>query len=55
MYTWVSCADIFNLALDIINSSDGGDRNLKRVRISGELDADEQGHEMKGQSGDGAN
>lgn len=55
MYTWVSCADIFNLALDIINSSDRGDRNLKRVRISGELDADEQGHEMKGQSGDGAN
>jgi hypothetical protein len=55
MYTWVSCADFFYLALDIINSADRGDRNLKRVRISGQLDADEQGHEKKGQSGDGAN
>lgn len=38
----------------MINSSTRGNRNLKRVRISGEFDADEQGHEMKGQSDDGA-
>jgi hypothetical protein len=54
VYTWVSCADFFYFALDIVNSSNRGDRNLKRVRISGELDADEQRHEMKGQSDDGA-
>jgi len=53
VYTRVSCADFFYLALDIIDSSDRGDRNLKRVGISGELDANGQRHEMKGQSGDG--
>ena len=49
MYTWVSCADFFYFALDIINGSNRGDRNLKRMRISGELDADKQRHEVKGQ------
>jgi hypothetical protein len=35
LYTWISYADVFYLALDIIDSSSRGDRNLKGMRIGG--------------------
>jgi hypothetical protein len=35
LYTWISYTDAFYLALDIIDNSSRGDRNLKGMRIGG--------------------
>jgi hypothetical protein len=45
MYTGASRADPFYFLLNITDSSDRGNRNLKRMRIGGQLDADDKGHE----------
>ena len=35
LYTWISYADVFYLALDIIDSTSRGGGNLKGMRIGG--------------------